>query len=107
MIEQTEILGVIGLMALVVYLTRVGGYLIGLQMRHIGRLRPVLETLPGCAFMAILVPAVRQGNAIEMSAMLAVALLMWKTDNVVLASAVGMIVLIFGDSLLLGINTSA
>ena len=67
--DQYTVLVTIGMMAAIVYATRLGGYLVGLQIRHIGWLRPILEALPGCAFMAILVPAVRQGNIAEISAM--------------------------------------
>jgi uncharacterized membrane protein len=59
----------------------------------------VLEALPGCAFMAILAPAVRQGNIIEITAMACVVLIMWRFNNVVIATGVGMTVLIFGGSL--------
>jgi uncharacterized membrane protein len=100
LIDSQAILIAIGMMALIVYLSRVGGYLLGLQVRHIGGLRPVLEALPGCAFMAILVPAVRQGNLIEIGAMLCVVGLMWKTNSVVLATTTGMAVLILGEPLL-------
>jgi uncharacterized membrane protein len=98
--EQNEILIAIAVMASVVYMSRAGGYLIGLQIRHIGSLRPVLEALPGCAFMAILAPAVRQGSPTDILAMLCVVGLMWKTDNVVLATLVGMSVLVFADSIM-------
>jgi uncharacterized membrane protein len=97
LIESKEILIAIGMIAAVVYLSRVGGYLLGLQVRHIGGLRPVLEALPGCAFMAILVPAVRQGNLIEIIALLCVIGLMWKTNSVVLATTTGMSVLVLGE----------
>ena len=100
LIDSQAILIAIGMMALIVYLSRVGGYLLGLQVRHIGGLRPVLEALPGCAFMAISVPAVRQGNLIEIGAMLCVVGLMWKTNSVVLATTTGMAVLILGEPLL-------
>ena len=98
--EQTSILIAIGMMAAIVYATRLGGYLVGLQIRHIGWLRPILEALPGCAFMAILVPAVRQGNLVEMVAMACVVGLMWKTDNVAIATVIGMAVLLLGESVI-------
>ena len=98
MLEQYPVLITIGMMAAIVYATRLGGYLVGLQLRHIVWLKPILEALPGCAFMAILVPAVRQGNAAEIVAMLCVIGLMWKTDNVVIATVVGMLVLIVGET---------
>lgn len=98
MIEQYAVLVAIGMMAVIVYATRLSGYLIGLQLRHIVWLRPILEALPGCAFMAILVPAVRQGNIAEIAAMACVVGLMWTTDNVVIATVAGMVVLIGGES---------
>lgn len=100
MVEQYPVLVTIATMSAIVYATRLGGYLMGLQIRHIGWLRPMLEALPGCAFMAILVPAVRQGNVTEIIAMLCVIGLMWKTDNVAIATLVGMAVLILGESIL-------
>jgi uncharacterized membrane protein len=100
LISSKEVLIAIAMMASIVYLSRVGGYLLGLQVRHIGGLRPVLEALPGCAFMAILVPAVRQGNVIEIIALLCVIGLMWKTNSVVLATTTGMAVLVLGESAL-------
>lgn len=104
MLEQYPVLVTIAMMSAIVYATRLGGYLVGLQIRHIGWLRPILEALPGCAFMAILVPAVRQGNVTEVIAMLCVIGLMWKTDNVVIATVVGMLVLIVGGSVLSGVR---
>jgi len=83
-------------MALIVYLTRVTGYFIGLQLRHIRGIQPVLEALPGCAFMAILAPAVRQGTLGEIIAMACVILIMWRSNNVVVATLAGMAVLLFG-----------
>lgn len=97
--ELNSILIAIAMMAAVVYLTRLGGYFIGLQLRHIAGIKPVLEALPGCAFMAILAPAVRQGNPIEMIAMAGVILIMWRFNNVVVATGIGMTVLLFGGSL--------
>lgn len=98
--EQDGVLLAIAMMAAIVYLTRVCGYFMGQRLRHIKGVRPVLEALPGCAIMAILVPAVRQGDLVDMIAMLCVVGLMWKTDNVVLASSVGVLVLVTGAHVL-------
>lgn len=103
--EQDNVLLAIGLMAAIVYLTRACGYFIGLQFRHIGGLRPILEALPGCAIMAILLPAVRQGDLVDLLSLICVLGLMWKTDNVVLATVVGLAVLLFGAHLIDGIQT--
>jgi len=94
-VDQQSTLIAIAMIATVIYLTRLSGYFIGLQLRHIAGIKPVLEALPGCAFMAILVPAMRRGSASEILAMVCVVLIMWKTNNVVLATGTGMAVLLF------------
>ncbi len=93
--DQNSILIAIGMMALIVYLTRATGYFIGLQLRHIRGIQPVLESLPGCAFMAILVPAIRQGSLGEIVAMACVILIMWRSNNVAVATVTGMVLLLF------------
>jgi len=95
MVGNSSALWAIAMMAGIVYLTRLSGYFVGLQLRHIRGIQPVLEALPGCAFMAILVPAVRQGNPSEILAMICVILIMWRSNNVVLATGTGMAVLLF------------
>ena len=102
MIDQQSTLIAIGLMASIVYLTRLCGYFIGLQLRHIAGIKPILEALPGCAFMAILAPAIRQGNITEIVAMSCVVLIMWRTNNVVFATGTGMLVLLFAGPYLSG-----
>ena len=96
MVDTTTTLTAMAMMAGIIYLTRLSGYFVGLQLRHIKGIQPVLEALPGCAFMAILAPAVRQGSASEVIAMVCVTLIMWRSNNVVLATSTGMAVLLFG-----------
>lgn len=93
---MAETLSAIAMMAVIVYLTRATGYFVGLQLRHIRGIQPVLEALPGCAFMAILAPAVRHGSPSEILAMACVVLIMWRSNNVVLATVTGMSVLLLG-----------
>ena len=100
MIDNNDVYLIILVMAAIVYATRLGGYLIGLQLRHIRGIKPILEALPGCAFMAILAPAVRQGSLVEILAMSAVVGIMWRTDNVFVATVSGLIILLFGDVVL-------
>ena len=102
MLETNTTLIAIAMMALILYLTRATGYFIGLQLRHIRGIQPVLEALPGCAFMAILAPAVRQGSISEIIAMTCVVLIMWRSNNVVLATGTGMAVLLLGGPYLDG-----
>ena len=96
MIEQNTALLAIALITVIVYLTRATGYFVGLQLRHIRGMQPVLEAMPGCAFMAILVPAVRQGSLSEIIAMACVVLIMWRSNNVMLATGTGLAVLLLG-----------
>jgi uncharacterized membrane protein len=96
MVDTTSTLTALAMMAGIIYLTRVSGYFVGLQLRHIKGVQPVLEALPGCAFMAILAPAVRQGTVSDIVAMVCVILIMWRSNNVVLATGTGMTVLLFG-----------
>jgi uncharacterized membrane protein len=100
MIEANATFVAIAMMASIVYLTRVTGYFIGLQLRHIRGIQAVLEALPGCAFMAILAPAVRRGSVSEILAMACVVLIMWRSNNVVVATGTGMAVLLFGGPFL-------
>ena len=102
MVETNATLIAIAMMASILYLTRITGYFIGLQLRHIRGIQPVLEALPGCAFMAILAPAVRQGSISEIIAMTCVVLIMWRSNNVVLATGTGMAILLLGGPYLDG-----
>ena len=98
--DQVSILIAIAMMALVVYLTRMGGYFIGLQLRHISGIKPILGVLPGCAFMAILVPAVRHGSLAEILSMAFLLGIMWLTNNVVVSTLLAMVILFAGDHFL-------
>lgn len=100
MIDQASVLIAISMMAVIVYLTRLVGYFAGLQLRHIKGIRPVLEVLPGCAFMAILAPAVRDADPSELIAMACLILLMWRTNNVALSTVFAIVVLFVGQSML-------
>ncbi len=103
MVDADATLLAIAMIASIVYLTRITGYFIGLQLRHIRGIQPVLEALPGCAFMAILAPAVRQGSLSEIVAMACVIVIMWRSNNVVVATGVGMALLLFGGPWLDGL----
>ena len=92
---DTATLTALAMMAAIVYLTRAGGYLIGIQLRHIPGIKPLLETLPGCAMMAILAPAVWQGTLTEIISLSAVLVLMWTTNSVILAATTGILILLF------------
>ena len=98
--DQQSILLAIMMMGLVVYSTRMGGYFIGLQLRHISGIKSILGVLPGCAFMAILVPAVRHGSPAEILSMAFLLGVMWLTNNVVVSTLLAMVILFLGDQYL-------
>ena len=96
MLTNIEILLITGMVAGLVYLTRISGYLLGLKVRHIGALRPILETLPGCALIAIIVPALHGASGLDMLAMAAVVGIMWVTNSAAIATIVGLGLLVAG-----------
>jgi len=96
--ELNSTIVTIVIMAALVFATRITGYIIGLRMRDIGRLQPVLEALPGCAMMALIAPAATQGSLIDLIALGTTVLIMWKTNSVVLATALGLGILLLSGT---------
>jgi uncharacterized membrane protein len=94
MVDQDSTLIAIGMMAIIIYVTRLCGYFVGLQLRHIRGIQPVLEALPGCAFMAILLPSLRNANFDELIAMACLVSIMWITNNVMVSTIIGVAVLL-------------
>lgn len=94
MVDQDSTLIAIGVMAIIIYVTRLCGYFVGLQLRHIRGIQPVLEALPGCAFMAILLPSLRNANFDELIAMACLVSIMWITNNVMVSTIIGVAVLL-------------
>lgn len=94
MVDQDSTLIAIGMMAIIIYVTRLCGYFVGLQLRHIRGIQPVLEALPGCAFMAILLPSLRNANFDELIAMTCLVSIMWITNNVMVSTIIGVAVLL-------------
>ena len=94
MVDQDATLITIGMMAIIIYVTRLCGYFVGLQLRHIRGIQPVLEALPGCAFMAILLPSLRNANFDELIAMACLVSIMWITNNVMVSTIIGVAVLL-------------
>lgn len=94
---MTDVVVALFLIAVVVYLTRISGYFLGQRLRHIGRLRPVLEVLPGCAMMALIVPAVVHGSLVEFTALVFVIAIMWHKDNIIIATFGGIVILFIGE----------
>ena len=81
------------LLALVVYLTRIGGAVLGGWLRPSPRLEAGLRALPGAVLIAIVAPAVVSGGPGGWAAALATGLVAWRTGgNTLLAMVVGVLV---------------
>ncbi|MBL4756461.1 MAG: AzlD domain-containing protein [Rhizobiales bacterium] len=96
MTDSASALIAIVMMGLIAFAFRTSGYLIGIQFKSIQRYRSLLEALPGCALMAILVPAAMKGSPLELGALACTLVVMWFSKNVLLSSIVGIGILLAG-----------
>ena len=76
-------------MALVTYLTRIGGLWLMSHVAISGRLKAWLEYLPGTILIAIVAPAVLGAGLAEVGAALATLLVAVRTRNVLLSMLIG------------------
>ncbi len=76
-------------MALVTYLTRIGGLWLMSHVSLAGRLKAWLEYLPGTILVAIVAPAVLGAGLAEVGAALATLLVAIRTRNVLVSMLVG------------------
>ncbi len=76
-------------MALVTYLTRIGGLWLMSRIPLSGRLKTWLEYLPGTILVAIVAPAVLGAGLAEAGAALATLLVAVRTRNVLVSMLVG------------------
>ncbi|NKB78001.1 MAG: hypothetical protein GKR96_13440 [Gammaproteobacteria bacterium] len=97
--NQDTVLLMILLMSCVVLVTRIGGYALGLGFQKTEKLRGILEVLPGCAMMALIVPGAINGALFEIIALCLTSLTMWKTGSVAAATLLGLGILL-GSSLI-------
>lgn len=88
MIDET-VLMTIGLMALSIYATRLGGLLLASRLRPTGRLAAWLRALPGALLVAIVAPPIVNGGPGSLAATLVTALVAWRTGSPLAAMVVG------------------
>ncbi len=81
-------------MALVTYLTRIGGLWLMSRVTLSGRLKAWLEYLPGTILVAIVAPAVLGAGLAEVGAALATVLVAARTRNVLLSMLVGIAIVL-------------
>ncbi len=96
MTDTASALLAIFMMGAIAFACRTSGYLIGIQFKNIQKYRPLLEALPGCALMTILVPAALKGSSLELGALAFTLTAMWFTNNVLLSSIIGISILLAG-----------
>ena len=76
-------------MALVTYLTRIGGYWLIGRLTLSPRLEAALAALPGTILIALLAPMVLAQGLTEALAGAVVVLAVWRTGNLIVAIVVG------------------
>ncbi|MFA9414962.1 AzlD family protein [Natrinema sp. HArc-T2] len=89
------VVGVILAMTLVTALTKVGGFWLLRRIEVSERLEAGLSVLPGAIVIAILGPELATGGPAEWGAAGVVVLVMWRTENILLAlcGGIGAVVL--------------
>ncbi|MFD1563744.1 AzlD family protein [Haloarchaeobius amylolyticus] len=79
------VVGVILAMTLVTALTKVGGFWLLRRIEVSERLEAGLSILPGAIVVAILGPELAAGGPAEWGAAAVVVVVMWRTENILLA----------------------
>ncbi len=72
--------------------------MLGMGFQRAERFKGVLEVLPGCAMMALIVPGALGGSTYEVLALGVTSVTMWKTGSVAIATILGIGILL-GSSL--------
>lgn len=88
------------MMAVIVFGTRLAGYLLGSRVPEQGRLRRLLEALPGCAIAAVCAPALLTAGPVQFAGLAVAWGALWLSGNATLALLSGLGVLLAGGHLL-------
>jgi uncharacterized membrane protein len=89
----------IAMIVLIVFASRLAGYLLGSRVSEDGVIRRLFDVLPGCAIAAVVAPVIFRATPVEMGALAAASLLLWFTSSTGLALGTGLAVLIAGAHL--------
>ena len=76
-------------MGVAVYLTRIGGFWLASRIQFNKYVESWLGYLPGCILISIVAPSVLQAKPLEWLAALLTIVLMWRTNNLLVAMVVG------------------
>ncbi|MWV38595.1 AzlD domain-containing protein [Natrialba sp. INN-245] len=97
---EPVVVGVVLAMAVVTYLTKVGGMWLVRHVELSERLEAGLSVLPGAIVIAILAPELAVGGPAEWGSAGLVLLVMWRTDSILLALCAGVAGVVFLRALL-------
>lgn len=89
----------IALLTLVVFASRGLGYLLGSRVPEQGRLRRLLNVLPGCAIAAVVAPQIAAAGPFQWLALALSGLALWFTGEVAVGLVLGLGLLIAGAHL--------
>jgi uncharacterized membrane protein len=95
-----QVVGVVAAMAVVTYATKVGGFWLLGPIEVGERTGAGLKALPGAIIVAIVAPELADGGPAEWTAAGVVALVAWRTDNLLAALGVAMVTVLALRSLL-------
>ncbi|ELZ07466.1 AzlD family protein [Natrialba aegyptia] len=88
------VVAVVLAMALITFLTKVGGIWLVRRFELSDRLEAGLTVLPGAIVVAVIGPELAAGGPAEWAAAGAVLLVMWRTESILLALCTGVIAVV-------------
>jgi len=87
----------IAVLAVMTYLTRITGYLIGSRIPEESRLYRIIQTLPGCALSAVVAPSLVRGTPLDAAAVLAAVVAFHFSGQILLALMTGLAISVGGS----------
>jgi uncharacterized membrane protein len=84
------------MIVVIVFASRMGGYLLGARIAEGGVLRRLFDVLPGCAIASVVAPVIFRASPVEIVSLAAASLLLWFTSSMGLALGSGLALLIAG-----------
>lgn len=87
----------IAVLAVMTYLTRVTGYLIGSRIPEESRLYRIIQTLPGCALSAVVAPSLVRGTPLDTAAVIAAAAVFHFSGQILTALLTGLAISVAGS----------
>ena len=88
------------LMALAIYVTRISGYWLASRVTFNKYVEAWLGYLPGCILISIVAPSLLTAKPLEWLAAALIIIMMWRSNNLLLAMVVGIGTVAVGRTLL-------